>query len=178
MQTPEYYNTDNFECIDLIDTIDAGFNIGNVVKYIYRAGEKGLSGPDLQKALDYIEFEKRNTHKSSKKADMKKASEMVENSLFSHEHKSIFYDLIAYQTVYPDSRKCKTNLLECIEDEIKRMMKDVSDELFYIQIASTEYEDIIYAKNEDEAFEKFQKTLEASGEWDDTWDMASVSRYA
>lgn len=53
---PEYYNTGTIEVIDLIEGWGLGFNLGNAVKYICRAGKKNLteSITDLEKAMWYI----------------------------------------------------------------------------------------------------------------------------
>ena len=56
---PDYYGgKDNpYEAIKVIEAWGLGFNLGNVVKYIARAGKKGAALPDLIKARDYITFE-------------------------------------------------------------------------------------------------------------------------
>lgn len=43
------------ECIDI--TRHMSFNLGNVIKYVWRAGQKGDKVQDLQKALWYIQDE-------------------------------------------------------------------------------------------------------------------------
>jgi hypothetical protein len=58
---PEYYggSSNPYEAIKVIEAWDLNFNLGNVVKYIARAGKKDkdtLVG-DLEKALDYLNFE-------------------------------------------------------------------------------------------------------------------------
>jgi Protein of unknwon function (DUF3310) len=55
---PEYYGgKDNpYEAIKVIRAWGLGFNLGNVVKYIARAGKKSEALPDLIKARDYINF--------------------------------------------------------------------------------------------------------------------------
>lgn len=64
IQHQEYYKTKSgLECIDVAQ--DFGFNLGNAIKYIWRAGKKfenGLSTKektveDLQKAKVYIDYE-------------------------------------------------------------------------------------------------------------------------
>jgi hypothetical protein len=54
---PKHYNThpSGVECIDITEHM--GFNIGNAIKYIWRADEKGKDIEDLQKARWYIERE-------------------------------------------------------------------------------------------------------------------------
>lgn len=56
---PEHYGgKDNpYEAIKVIEAWDLGFCLGNVVKYIARAGKKGDRGADLKKALWYLKRE-------------------------------------------------------------------------------------------------------------------------
>lgn len=54
---PEHYKGNKYEAIDIIDDYQLGFNLGNAVKYILRAGKKGDAAEDLKKAKWYIEHE-------------------------------------------------------------------------------------------------------------------------
>jgi hypothetical protein len=56
---PEHYCTGPYEPLKVIQAWDLNFALGNVLKYIARAGRKrGCSRlEDLQKALDYLERE-------------------------------------------------------------------------------------------------------------------------
>lgn len=54
---PEHYKGNKYEAIDIIDDYQLGFNLGNAVKYILRAGKKGDTAEDLKKAKWYIEHE-------------------------------------------------------------------------------------------------------------------------
>ena len=54
---PPHYNVGNIEVIDAIDDWGLGFCLGNVVKYIARAGRKGDKLEDLKKARWYIDHE-------------------------------------------------------------------------------------------------------------------------
>ena len=56
--TPPHYQG-NVQPIDLINAQDLNFNLGNVVKYVCRAGKKQGENilTDLEKAKDYINFE-------------------------------------------------------------------------------------------------------------------------
>lgn len=59
---PKHYTShpSGIECIDVVEHMN--FNLGNAVKYIWRADEKGNSLQDLEKAKWYIEREiKRRT---------------------------------------------------------------------------------------------------------------------
>lgn len=61
---PHHYNVhpSGIECITIVEHM--GFNVGNAVKYLWRADEKGTSLEDLKKAKWYIERElaKREAH--------------------------------------------------------------------------------------------------------------------
>ena len=48
---PEHYRPGTYEAINVIDAWELGFCLGNVVKYIARAGLKGEALEDLKKAL-------------------------------------------------------------------------------------------------------------------------------
>ena len=56
--TPSHYQG-TVQPIDLINAQDLNFNLGNVVKYVCRAGKKQGENilTDLEKAKDYINFE-------------------------------------------------------------------------------------------------------------------------
>lgn len=65
---PSHYNPDGIEVIDAIESWGLGFNLGNAVKYIARAGKKpgAPAIEDLKKALWYLQreisyFEKEST---------------------------------------------------------------------------------------------------------------------
>ena len=45
------------QCKDVIEAFDLGFNLGNVIKYVLRAGKKDDKIADLQKAIQYLTFE-------------------------------------------------------------------------------------------------------------------------
>lgn len=52
---PHYFKRAGVECIQISETFN--FNLGNVIKYIWRAGHKDDLLTDLNKAKQYIEFE-------------------------------------------------------------------------------------------------------------------------
>lgn len=67
---PDYYEKNGLEAIDYIEAHSLNFNLGNVVKYVTRAGHK--DGEDIVTALEkaqwYLSHEiesirKRNAHK-------------------------------------------------------------------------------------------------------------------
>ena len=56
---PSHYADGKIEVIDFIEDKNLNFNLGNVVKYVARAGKKDKSKEkeDLQKALWYLQRE-------------------------------------------------------------------------------------------------------------------------
>lgn len=54
---PSHYNVGRIEVIDAINEWQLDFNLGNVVKYVARAGHKTLTNKieDLRKARFYID---------------------------------------------------------------------------------------------------------------------------
>lgn len=54
-----HYQQDGIEPIEYIMSHNMNFNIGNVIKYVTRAGKKQGEPieKDLQKAIDYLKFE-------------------------------------------------------------------------------------------------------------------------
>ena len=63
---PTHYNEhpSGIECIDVVEHMS--FNLGNAVKYIWRAGKKGPTDDDLRKAAWYIERERARLAKGRK----------------------------------------------------------------------------------------------------------------
>ena len=60
MNHTEHYGKNNpFEPIKIIDHYDLNFSLGNVIKYVLRAGKKDGESKlkDLTKAKDYLEHE-------------------------------------------------------------------------------------------------------------------------
>jgi len=56
-----YGGKDNpYEAIKVIEAWEAGFNLGNTLKYISRAGKKDNTIQDLEKALFYLDREIQN----------------------------------------------------------------------------------------------------------------------
>ncbi len=68
MDHPSHYRKDSgIEAIDVIEAWGLGFNLGNAVKYICRAGQKyELKGDDLEKAVWYLQREIENERKVRK----------------------------------------------------------------------------------------------------------------
>lgn len=54
---PLYYQRGGIECREVVKAWKLGFNLGNALKYICRAGLKGSREEDLQKAIQYLQFE-------------------------------------------------------------------------------------------------------------------------
>lgn len=53
---PDYYKSNGIETIDVIEAFDLNFNLGNVIKYVLRAGKKQgeEKEKDLNKAYFYL----------------------------------------------------------------------------------------------------------------------------
>lgn len=61
--SPEHYKVgDVYEVINVIENYDLGFNLGNAIKYILRAGVKDNEtyAEDLRKAIWYLDREVNN----------------------------------------------------------------------------------------------------------------------
>lgn len=54
---PDYYKAGGIECIEYIMDKKFNFCLGNVIKYVTRAGQKGDALEDLKKARQYLDFE-------------------------------------------------------------------------------------------------------------------------
>jgi hypothetical protein len=54
---PKHYNAHpaGIECIDVVEHM--GFNLGNAIKYLWRADEQGKALEDLRKAAWYVQRE-------------------------------------------------------------------------------------------------------------------------
>ena len=59
---PAHYKSGELEVIDIIEEFGFGhgFRLGNVIKYVLRAGRKGSSLEDLKKARWYLQREIEN----------------------------------------------------------------------------------------------------------------------
>ena len=57
VEHPEHYNKhpSGVECIDIVEHM--GFNLGNAMKYIWRADLKENANQDMEKAIFYIKQE-------------------------------------------------------------------------------------------------------------------------
>lgn len=63
---PPHYKDGGIETIDFIEAKKLGFNLGNAIKYISRAGKKGDALEDLKKARWYLNREINNLMKDDK----------------------------------------------------------------------------------------------------------------
>lgn len=52
---PDHYQGGKFEVIDIIEDFNLGFHLGNVVKYVLRAGKKDATIQELEKAKWYLD---------------------------------------------------------------------------------------------------------------------------
>lgn len=58
----DHYPKTDYEPIKIIQHYDLNFSLGNVIKYVLRAGKKegNTKEADLKKAIDYLNFELNN----------------------------------------------------------------------------------------------------------------------
>ena len=54
VNSPPHYTAGGIETIDFIEAKDLNYRLGNVVKYVSRAGKKGDALHDLKKAAWYL----------------------------------------------------------------------------------------------------------------------------
>lgn len=52
---PDYYTRGNVPVWDFIQQQGLNFDLGNVIKYVCRAGHKGSERADITKAITYLE---------------------------------------------------------------------------------------------------------------------------
>lgn len=52
---PPHYKAGGIEVIDVIEAYGLGYHLGNVIKYVLRAGRKGYGDDDLRKARWYLD---------------------------------------------------------------------------------------------------------------------------
>lgn len=56
-EDPDYYRGKTMTARQVIKDFGLSFNLGNVIKYVLRAGKKEDKLKDLTKAVDYLKFE-------------------------------------------------------------------------------------------------------------------------
>jgi len=67
---PDHYQgKGGLQAIDVIEAFGLGFSLGNVIKYVLRAGKKEDRLQDLEKAMEYLKFEIENTRKIVKEVE-------------------------------------------------------------------------------------------------------------
>jgi len=57
MHNSHYKTASGVQAIDIIDAYELNFNLGNVIKYVWRAGKKKSTLEDLKKARWYLDRE-------------------------------------------------------------------------------------------------------------------------
>ena len=72
---PAHYGGKNnpYEAVKVIEAWELGFHLGNTVKYIARAGQKGDELEDLEKARWYLDRQIANMKKRKKKPSKKQS---------------------------------------------------------------------------------------------------------
>ena len=59
-QPPHYKSKGGIESIEVIESFELGFNLGNAVKYVLRCNKKGNKKQDIEKAIWYLKRELSN----------------------------------------------------------------------------------------------------------------------
>lgn len=57
VERPAHYTRGPIECVEVIEGLSLGYHLGNVIKYVWRAGQKGDALEDLRKARWYLDRE-------------------------------------------------------------------------------------------------------------------------
>ena len=57
VHNPAHYKSGGIEVIDVIEAFKLNYRLGNVIKYVLRAGRKGDALQDLEKAAWYLDRE-------------------------------------------------------------------------------------------------------------------------
>lgn len=72
VEHPDYYNTGKIEVIDFIQDQNLGFCLGNVIKYVTRAGKKDpdKAVEDLEKAKWYLDRHIQSLKRQNSVADV------------------------------------------------------------------------------------------------------------
>ena len=81
---PSHYVFSTYEPKDVIYEWGLNFNLGNVVKYVARAGRKGNKTEDLKKARQYLDFEIEELEKENSFDLMQQAARFLQNELLKH----------------------------------------------------------------------------------------------
>lgn len=55
INSPPHYVVGGLECIDVIEALGLSYHLGTVLKYIWRAGRKGLALEDAKKARWFLD---------------------------------------------------------------------------------------------------------------------------
>lgn len=117
---PKHYNFSKFETIDVIKSWDLDFCLGNVVKYISRAGRKLDEIEDLKKAKFYLEYylvSRQNKPQCS-------VGEVMAEWGLSENLSKILY-IIGFLKELPDTDQYLLEALNLLSDELSsKEMKD------------------------------------------------------
>jgi len=54
VNSPDHYQSEKMEVIDVIEAFNLDFSLGNAIKYILRSGKKANMREDIDKAIWYL----------------------------------------------------------------------------------------------------------------------------
>lgn len=112
---PKHYNFSKFETIDVIKSWDLDFCLGNVIKYISRAGRKLDEIEDLKKAKFYLEY----FLVSSKNKPQCSVGEVMSEWKLSENLSKILY-IIGFLKDLPDTEQYLLEALNLLNEELSR----------------------------------------------------------
>ena len=128
MQPPKHYKLP-IQPIEVVQALDLNFATGSIVKYYLRAGKKQGESElkDLNKALDFVAFEKQNQYLAIK---LHKSSKAIVDGFFrvleSHKLERDMLSFLNGIAEYALTRDIKT--LELIEMQIKFRINQIEEE--------------------------------------------------
>lgn len=111
---PPHYKKYSIECIEITEHLS--FCLGNAVKYIYRAGEKGDAIEDIKKALWYLNRAKLNKEGFAKYPLAANRIELLLKEIHSRHNKEV----VAFRDDLGLSNECIWYVPERLDELLKK----------------------------------------------------------
>ena len=125
---PEHYQGNGIEVIDIIDSFDLNFNLGNSIKYILRADKKGFKKKDLDKKAKVNHY----------LSDVKKNYSKYYNHIVK-EKKQQYNALLLLQEYMDDLMKTE----KLVDDQLRVAKHDQKDIIREIDKVKDELDELI-----------------------------------
>lgn len=117
---PDHYDNNGRQPIHIIEAYDLNFNMGNVLKYICRAGKKSPNPrEDLEKALTYTAFELNPVKK--RKDALPRPHDLIHEFGLSGHAEQMFLHIIQYA-------QGNRIALAKLHSLLTRMLEDLTDD--------------------------------------------------